>query len=117
MIRFLADEDFNRAIVRGVLRARPDLDVVRVQDEGLRTQDDTVVLEWAAQTGRVLLTHDAKTMPTCAYERVSNALPMPGIFVVQQEAPIGRVIEEIILLAEYSLGNEWDKQVSYLPLK
>lgn len=117
MLRFLADEDFNRAIVRGVLRSRPGVNLVRVQDVGLRTQEDTVVLHWAASEGRVLLTHDAQTMPTHAYERVLNALPMPGLFVVQQEEFIGRIIDEIILIAECSLEGEWEGQVNYLPLK
>ena len=59
MLRFLADEDFNRAIVRGVLRSRPAVDIVRVQDMGLRTQEDAVILDWAASEGRILLMHDA----------------------------------------------------------
>ena len=49
MLRFVADEDFTRAIVRSVLRARSDIDIVRVQDVGLRTQEDAVVLNWAAR--------------------------------------------------------------------
>jgi hypothetical protein len=113
----LADEDFNRVIVRGVLRSRPDIDIVRVQDVGLRTQDDDAVLDWAAANGRVLLTHDEQTMPAHTYERILNALPMPGVFVVQQEESISRIIEEIIILAECSLEGEWEGQVNYLPLK
>jgi predicted nuclease of predicted toxin-antitoxin system len=94
VLRFVADEDFTRAIVRGVLRARPDIDIVRVQDVGLRTQDDAIVLSWAATEGRVLLTHDVQTMPAQAYERVRNLLPMSGVFVVPQDEAIGRMIEE-----------------------
>ena len=116
MLRFLADEDLNRAIVLGVRRADPKIDIVRVQDVGLRTQEDTVVLNWAANEGRVLLTHDVTTMPDQAYERVINNLPMPGVFVVHQEESISRVIEEIILLAQCSLEDEWEGQVNYLPL-
>ena len=117
MLRFVADEDFTRVIVRGILRARPDIDLVRVQDVGLRTQDDAVVLEWAAQEKRVLLTHDAQTMPARAYERARRLLPMPGVFVVPQDEAIGRIIEDLILLAECSSENEWEGQVKYLPLK
>jgi Domain of unknown function (DUF5615) len=113
----LSDEDFNNAIVRGVLRTRSDIDIVRVQDVGLRTQDDRVVLAWAAEEGCILLTHDAKTMPAHAYERVLQTLPMPGVFVVQQEEAIGHIIEDIILLAEGSLEGEWEGKVNYLPLK
>ena len=56
-------------------------------------------------------------MPAHAYERVLNKLLMPGMFVVQQEESISRVIEEMILLAECSLEGEWEGQVHYLPFK
>lgn len=117
MLRFVADEDFTRAIVRGVLRARPDIDLVRVQDVGLRTHEDAVVLDWAAREGRVLLTHDTRTVPAHAYERVRNTLPMPGVFVIPQDEAIGLIIEDLILLAECSREGEWEGQVHYLPLK
>lgn len=117
MLRFLADEDFTRIIVRGVLRVRSDIDIVRVQDVGLRTTNDSLVLDWAAREGRVLLTHDAQTMPVCAYERILNSVPMPGLFIVPQEESVSRIIEEIVLLAECSLEGEWAGRVSYLPLK
>jgi hypothetical protein len=117
VLRFVADEDFTRLIVRGVLRIRPDVDIVRVQDVGLRTQEDAVVLDWAAREGRVLLTHDAQTMPAHAYERVRNMLPMPGVFVTPQDVAIGQIIEDLILLAECSTEGEWEGQVHYLPLR
>jgi len=41
MTRFLADENFNNQIVRGVLRQNPDVDIVRVQDVELSGVDDT----------------------------------------------------------------------------
>jgi len=58
MIRFLADENFNHQIVRGILRQNSQIDVVRVQDVGLSGVDDPAVLAWAAQEGRIVLTHD-----------------------------------------------------------
>jgi len=35
VLRLAADENFNNNIVRGLLRRKPDLDIVRVQDAGL----------------------------------------------------------------------------------
>ncbi len=70
MLRFVADENFNNNIIRGLLRRQLELDIVRVQDVGLRGADDPNVLEWAAQEGRVLLTHDVATITQYAYERV-----------------------------------------------
>jgi len=104
-------------IVNGVLRRLPDVDIRRVQDAGLAGADDRAVLEWAASEGRVLLTHDANTLTAFAYERVAQGLPMPGVFEVSLKIPISIAIEEIILLAECSVADEWEGQVNYLPLK
>ncbi len=117
MIRFLSDEDFNRRIVRGLRRRLPSLNIVRVQDVGLITRPDTEVLEWAANENRVVLTHDVTTMSKHAFDRVKRELAMPGVIEVSQDVPIGEAIEDLILLAECSLKNEWHNQVIYLPIK
>ncbi|WP_341528574.1 hypothetical protein WKK05_04365 [Nostoc sp. UHCC 0302] len=41
---------------------------------------------------------------------------MPGVFEVSLDLPIGHVIEDILLLAKYSLDREWEGQICYLPL-
>jgi hypothetical protein len=116
MLRLIADEDLNNSIVRGLLRRRPDLDIVRVQDVGLSAADDPTVLEWAAKEGRVLLTHDVSTITKYAYERVRAGQTMPGVFEVSRAIAIGRAIEDILLLAECSFDDEWEGQVRCLPL-
>lgn len=116
MLPLAADEDLDNRIVRGVLRRNPGLDIVRAQDAGLAGADDPEVLEWAAREGRVLFTHDASTMTGHAYDRVLAGLTMPGLFEVSQSLPVGRAIEEILIVAELSLEGEWVGQVRYLPL-
>ncbi len=117
MLRFLADENFNNNIVRGILRQKPDLDIVRLQDVGLSGADDPTVLAWAAEENRVLLTHDVATITQFAYERVVKNLTMPGVFEVSFDVPVGQAIADILLLAECSLENEWEGQIRYLPLR
>jgi hypothetical protein len=90
-----------------VLRRRPDLDFICIQDVGLSGADDPMILEWAAQEGRVLLTHDVSTVTHYAYERVRAGKLMPGVFEVSRDVPIGIAIEDIILLAEGSMDDEW----------
>ena len=68
MIRFAADENFNNAILRGLFRRNPDLDIIRIQDVGLSGANDPTVLEWSAREDRILLTHDAATITRYAYE-------------------------------------------------
>jgi hypothetical protein len=116
MLRLLADENFNGSIVRGLLRRKPEVDMVRVQDVGLSGADDRIVLAWAANEKRVLLTHDQKTVPTYAYERVTTGFPMPGVFIGNIYLPVQQAIEDILLLVECSEEHEWEGQVRYLPL-
>jgi Domain of unknown function (DUF5615) len=117
MLALAADENFNNDIVRGALRKHPELDIVRVQDVGLSGVDDATVLEWAAQQGRVLFTHDVSTMTRVAYERVVSRKRMPGLFEVSRDVPISLAIEDLLLIAECSLEGEWEGQVRYLPLR
>ena len=116
MLLLISNENFNNDIVRGLLRRKSDLYIVRVQDVGLRGKDDPAILEWAAQEGRVVLTHDVATMAHHAYERVRANKPMPGLIEVSDDLPLGTVIEDILLLAEYSDLHEWEGQVVYLPI-
>jgi hypothetical protein len=116
-MRFLADENFHAHIINGVLRRRPEVDILRVQDVGLAGADDPTVLAWAASEGRVLLTHDVNTITAFAYERARQTLPMPGLVEVSLSVPIHAAIEDILLLAECSVEGEWEGQVIYLPLK
>lgn len=108
MLHFAADENFNNDIIRGLLRGSPTLDIVRIQDAGLSGATDPAVLRWAADHGRILLTHDVSTMTRYAWERVQNGEPMPGVFEVGRSVPIGIAIEDLLLVAECSVEGEWE---------
>ncbi len=116
MLRFLSDENLRAAILRGLRDRDSGVDIVRVQDVGLSGAPDPEILAWAADQGRILLTHDARTLPQFAFHRVADGLPMPGVFEIDPDAALGRVIEDILLLAQASLPEEWEGQVIYLPL-
>ena len=115
-VRFLADENLDRDVIRGLFAENRDLDILRVQDVELTSAADPAILEWAAREGRVLLTHDNMTMPGYAYDRVRNGAPMPGVFVVPQSLPVGQAIQEILVIDGCSVEGEWQGQVRYLPL-
>jgi hypothetical protein len=114
MLDFAADENFNGIMLRGLLRLLPEIDVVRVQDTEMYEADDPDVLAWAAEQNRVLLTHDAETMPSYAFARVDEGKPLSGVFIVPQDRPFGEVIEELRDLALYSLADEWNDRVAFL---
>lgn len=117
MLILIADENFNNDIVRGMLRRKPDLDIIRVQDVGLSNEDDRVILEWAAQEGRILVTHDVTTITNFAYERVRAGKSMPGVIEVDDDLPIGQAINDILLVTECSERGEWEGRIIYIPLQ
>ncbi|MGP1383064.1 MAG: DUF5615 family PIN-like protein [Thainema sp.] len=116
MLKLLSDENFNGDIVRGLFLRQPDLDLLRVQDVGLRKIDDPAILAWAADNERILLTHDRATMPDFAYNRLVGGKAMAGMFVVNDRMPIRQAIDELLLLIDCSEQAEWQGIVLYLPL-
>lgn len=117
MLTLLFDENFNNNILRGLIRRKPELDIMRIQDTEVSGADDPTVLEWAAKENRILLTHDVSTITKYAYERVASGKPMPGVFASGSTYPVSRIIEDILLLVEASVEGEWEGQILYLPLK
>ena len=111
-MRLLSDENFNGAILRGLMRRLPKLDLVRVQDVGLKNTDDPIILEWAANEGRILLTHDVSTITMYAYERVNQGLPMTGVVEVIATSPIGKIIDDLEL---FVCCSEPEGQVLFIP--
>lgn len=115
MLKLVADENFDNTVVRGLFRRNPKIDIVRVQDVGLSGKDDPTILDWAAQEGRILLTHDVSTITRYAYDRVKQGQTMPGVIEISPDAPVGQVIEDILVLIECSQEGELEGQVQYLP--
>jgi len=116
MMRFLADENFNGRVLRGIRRGCSEADIVRVQDTVVYQADDPQVLEWAAQEGRILLTYDIETMVGFANDRIAAGVPMPGMIAVRHTLPIGLVIAEILTIIGASEAGDWESIVAFLPL-
>ena len=115
--RFLADENIDPDLVLGLRRRVDDVDIVRAQDAGLRTVDDPEILQWAADDGRILISHDLKTMPGFAGERVAAGLPMPGVILLRSTLPLADALEQLAAVAGASAAEEWNNQIAYLPLR
>lgn len=77
--------------------------------------DDRTVLDWAAQEGRLLLTHDQATVPDYAWDRVAAGLQMPGVVRVPDTMSIAEAIEAILVVAQCSREGEWESRVLHLP--
>lgn len=117
MLSFLADENLNNDIIRGVRRRNPGIVILRAQDVGLAGAADPIVLAWAAENAVAVLTHDVATMTKYAHDRIAAGKKMPGLFEISRSVSIGIAISHIVLVATCSLAGEWEGRVVYLPLK
>jgi hypothetical protein len=98
------------------LRSIPNLDVVTAHQASLSQVPDPDLLEWAASNERVVLTHDRRTMPDHAADRVRTGIRMCGVVVVPLRIPLAQAIAELELIAMCSLEGEWENKVQFLPL-
>jgi predicted nuclease of predicted toxin-antitoxin system len=114
--RFLADQDFNEHIIRGVLLREPEIDFVRLRDVGLEKGCDAEILAYAAAERRILVSHDVNTMSAAANRRLAVGQPISGLLLIHQLTPLASGIDNLVLIWTASEAEEWLNQVCFLPL-
>jgi hypothetical protein len=113
--RFQADADFNQDIVNAVLRREPGIKFETALDANLFHLPDAEVLALAALDGRILVTHDRRTMPH-HFAAFILTKQCPGVFIVSQELPVAVVVEELILIWATTEAEEWINCICNIPL-
>ena len=114
-VRFQADADLNQIIVKATLRREPSIDFQTAQAANLPGLGDQEVLAIAARAGRVLVTHDRKTMPKHFAEFIMTETSS-GVLIVSRKLPIAQAAEELILIWAASEADEWVNRIYSLPL-
>lgn len=116
MLRLVSDEDVHDDIIRGLRRREPSIDLVRAIEVGLDHTPDPVILDWAAAQERVLLKGDLNTMVGFAWARVESRQSMPGVIALLENTGIGRVIDDVLLIALCYESEEIEDQIVFVPL-
>lgn len=117
-VRFLADEDIDAAIIRGLRSREPAIDILDVKTAGLRGTKDPALLDLAAQQDRILISHDRETMTQHFWRRLKGGKPTPGLFIFPQEpGAVGAIIESLLLVWAASQAEEWRNRIAYLPFR
>ena len=114
-MKLLLDENLEAAILRGLLRRSPGLDVVRVVDAGLAGAPDPAVLAWAAEQGRVVVSRDRATMSLEAARRIEAGEPMPGLLLIRRGASVGEVLRALELILACAQEGELEGVIEYIP--
>ena len=113
-LRFQADNDLDQRIVVAARRIDPAVDFRTAAAAGLHHVPDPEVLALAAADGRVLVSHDRRTLPGHFAEFVATQTS-PGLIVVSRKLAVGRAAELLHLLWAASEAEEYVNVIYDLP--
>lgn len=113
-ICFQTDADLKQSIVSGVWRRQPGVDFQSANAANFEGKTDQEVLAIAAKDGRVLVTHDRKTMPLEFAEFITTQTSA-GVLILSQTASANEAIEWLLLVWEASIPEEWLNRLVTLP--
>lgn len=114
-VRFLADANFVAYIRTGLIRREPRVDFQTAGEADLSGKSDERVLQIASATGRILVTHDHRTMPAAFARFIANH-QSPGVLIVPLKLEWIAAIEELLMVWVASEAEEWVNVISVLPL-
>ena len=114
-VRYQADADLNQIILLAAVRREPTMDFQMATIAGLGGLKDPNVLAIAARDGRLLVTHDHRTMPGHFADFIATN-KSPGVLVVPQHILFAQVVEELLLIWNATEAEEWGNRICFLPL-
>lgn len=114
--RFQADADLRFEIVSGVLRREPTVDFQSAQQRLPDGTSDPQVLLAAANEGRIVVSHDVRTMPLHFRRFLEQHRTSPGVFLIPQAVTTSSAIEELVMIWAVSSRDEWQDHLVWLPL-
>ena len=103
-----------RAVVVA-LRLR-SIDVLTAQEDGSAELDDDRLLQRAAELGRVLVSQDKDLLREGSRWQKERKHFSGVIYAHQQLVGIGRMIDDLELIARATAPEEWRGRVEYLPI-
>ena len=116
-IRFQADADLNRNIVKGVRLREPAIDFQTAEAAGLAGALDPEVIEQASREDRILVSHDKRTMTVHFAQFLATGSDSPGLFLVTQQTSLADAINDLVLIWHASEPEEWRNRFVYVPLR
>jgi len=102
------------AITEGLRRR--NIDVLTSQEDGTTELDDEPLLARATELGRLLFTQDQDFLRFSPRWQQSGRLFVGILYAHQQGASLGRLVEDIELVAACGEPQELSNRVTYLPL-
>ena len=114
-MKFVTDENISRQLVTALRRHIPHIDVVRIQDVGLQSASDEVILDWAQREDRIVITQDRATISPLVKQNLAEDLPVPKVLIIRRHAQVRDVLEMIEIILNVSLPTDWQYPLRWIP--
>jgi hypothetical protein len=112
--RFLADADLRYPIIRGLNRIDPSIDFQTALQAKLARLTDAEVLRVGAASGRIVVSHDRRTMAAAFYRFIRDHAS-PGLVLIKQGCPLRQAIDQLHLCYHALSAEEFANRIQYLP--
>ena len=118
MLKYLIDENVDPTYTNQLRRLNPDLFVIAVGDITAPPKGtlDPEILLWCEYHDCILVTNNRKSMPVHLVDHIALEHHIAGIFILSPKLSLGENIEQLILIAEGSLDDEYQDRIEFLPL-
>ena len=104
-----------RRAVTSALRLR-SIDVLTAQEDSAAELDDGRLLQRATELGRVLVSQDEDLLREGA-RRLREHKDFSGVIYAHQlRVTIGRMVEDLVLIATATSREDWSGRIEYLPI-
>jgi hypothetical protein len=116
-IRLLLDENLSPRLKTALLLRFPEMDVLRVGDEGappFGTSDQDILL-YTEQTRRLLVTDNRTSMPGHIADHLAAGRHHWGILYVSPRLSFGEMLDELGTVSGASTVDEWLDRTDWIP--
>lgn len=117
-LRYLLDENLSPRITLTIRRHYPDLDVLRVGDEGAPALGtlDPAILHWLELNQRTLVTDNRKSLPGHIANHLAAGGHHWGVFQVRKNTPLLPLAEALYIYWSVTEAEEWRDLTEWLPV-
>jgi len=117
-IKYLLDENVDRAIRAGLHRHWPDMVVWIIGDPDApqRGTHDPDILLWCEANNFTLVTNNRASMPDHLRSHIAAGRHIPGIFILNPSMTVGETIDELALIWGASEADEYIDLLRFLPI-
>ncbi|MBW4559226.1 MAG: DUF5615 family PIN-like protein [Trichormus sp. ATA11-4-KO1] len=117
-LKYLIDENVDPIYTVQLRRLKPDLFVLAIGDLTTPKKGtlDPEILLWCEANNFILVTNNRKSMPVHLADHIAQNHHIPGIFILSPKLSVGENLEQLLLIAEGSLDNEYQDRIEFLPL-